>query len=53
MKYPANQMEFEEMFKTEQDCNDYLASLRWPNDFECPQWGAIPFCGTFYAAHFR
>ena len=43
MKYPANQMEFEEMFKTEQDCIDYLASLRWPNGFECPQCGSIRF----------
>ena len=43
MKYPANQMEFEEMFKTEQECIDYLASLRWPNGFECPQCGSIRF----------
>lgn len=43
MKYPANQMEFEEMFKTEQDCIDYLASLRWPDGFECPQCGSIRF----------
>jgi transposase-like protein len=43
MKYPANQMEFEEMFKTEQECIDYLASLRWPNGFECPQCVSIRF----------
>ena len=36
MKYPANQMEFENMFKTEQDCIDYLISIRWPHGFECP-----------------
>lgn len=36
MKYPANQMEFEDMFKTEQDCIDYLLSIRWPHGFECP-----------------
>lgn len=36
-------MEFEEMFKTEQDCIDYLVSLRWPNGFECPQCGSIRF----------
>lgn len=41
MKYPVDQMEFEEMFKTEQDCIDYLVSLRWPNGFECPQCGSI------------
>lgn len=43
MKYPVDQMEFEELFKTEQDCIDYLASLRWPNGFECPQCGSIRF----------
>jgi transposase-like protein len=43
MKYPANQMEFEEMFKTEQDCINYLVSLRWPNGFECPQCCSIRF----------
>ncbi len=31
------------MFKTEQDCIDYLVSLRWPNGFECPQCGSIKF----------
>ena len=36
MKYPVDQMEFEEMFKSEQACIDYLVSLRWPNGFECP-----------------
>ena len=29
-------MEFEELFKTEQDCIDYLRSVRWPHGFECP-----------------
>jgi transposase-like protein/DNA-directed RNA polymerase subunit RPC12/RpoP len=43
MNYPANQMEFEKMFKTEQDCINYLESLRWPNGFECPQCGSIRF----------
>lgn len=41
MKYPADQMEFEEMFKTEQDCINYLTLLRWPNGFECPRCGSI------------
>ena len=36
MKYPADQMEFEEMFKSEQDCIDYLVSLRWPNGLNVP-----------------
>ncbi len=41
MDYPANQMEFEKMFKTEQDCTDYLISIRWPHGFECPACGSI------------
>ena len=36
MKYPLNQIEFEKMFSTDQDCIDYLASIRWPIDFICP-----------------
>jgi transposase-like protein len=43
MKYPANQMEFEEMFKTEQDCINYLISLRWPNGFVCTQCGSMRY----------
>ena len=34
-------MEFEKMFKSEQDCIDYLMSIRWPNGFECPICGSI------------
>lgn len=41
MKYPAHQMEFEAMFKTEQDCIEYLTSIRWPRGFECPVCGSI------------
>lgn len=36
-------MEFDEMFNTEQDCIDYLAALRWPDGFECPQCGSLRF----------
>lgn len=43
MKYPANQMEFEEMFKTEQDCIDYLIAVRWPKGFECPECASIRY----------
>lgn len=45
MNYPGNQMEFEAMFKTEQDCINYLVSIRWPNDFECPVCGSIRYWG--------
>ena len=31
------------MFRTEQDCIDYLVSLKWPNGFQCPQCGSIRF----------
>lgn len=41
MKYPKNQIEFEEIFKTEQNCVDYLISVRWPHGFECPICGSI------------
>lgn len=43
MNYPANQMEFEKMFKIEQDCIDYLKSVRWPHGFECPTCGSIRY----------
>jgi len=36
-------MEFEEMFKTEQDCIDYLVSIRWPHGFECPVCASIRY----------
>jgi transposase-like protein len=41
MKYPSNEIEFEKMFKTEQDCIDYLAFVRWPNNFVCPVCASI------------
>lgn len=43
MKIPSNQMEFEEMFKTEQNCVDYLIAVRWPHGFECPVCGSVRF----------
>jgi len=30
-------MEFRDQFATEQACRDYLAALRWPRGFICPQ----------------
>ena len=35
--YPRNQLEFETRFATEEACRDYLAWLRWPDGFRCPQ----------------
>jgi len=43
MKYPMNQMEFEAMFRTEQDCIDYIASIRWAQGFICPTCGSIRY----------
>jgi len=36
-------MEFEGMFKTEQDCIDYITSIRWANGFTCPVCGSIRY----------
>ena len=43
MKYPMNQMEFEDMFRTEQDCIDYIVSIRWVQGFICPTCGSIRY----------
>ena len=36
-EYPGTVIEFRERFATEQACRDYLAVLRWPHGFVCPQ----------------
>ncbi|MCH7656956.1 MAG: IS1595 family transposase [Bacteroidetes bacterium] len=36
MTYPKNQIEFEKMFATEEDCIKYIIALRWPEGFACP-----------------
>jgi len=36
MIYPKNQIEFENMFATEEDCIKYIIALRWPEGFSCP-----------------
>jgi len=38
--YPGNFQEFEAWFATEVDCRNYLARLRWPSGFCCPQCGS-------------
>jgi transposase-like protein len=35
--YPRTFSDFEARFGTESVCLDYLAALRWPGGFECPQ----------------
>jgi len=37
MEYPANQLEFEKFFQTEEDCVGYLIKMRWAQGFECPK----------------
>ena len=37
--YPRNQLEFETRFASEEACREYLAQLRWPEGFRCPQCG--------------
>ena len=34
--YPRTLMEFESRFRTEEACLDYLARVRWPDGFVCP-----------------
>ncbi len=34
---PKTLLEFQEDFATEEQCEDYLASWRWPKGFECPK----------------
>jgi len=43
MNYPGNQIEFEEMFKTELDCINYLTKVRWPQGFICPICASIRY----------
>lgn len=35
--YPKTLLEFENRFKSEEACFDYLFKLRWPEGFECPR----------------
>lgn len=34
--YPHTIMDFEKDFSTEEDCEEYLYSIRWKNGFDCP-----------------
>lgn len=36
MNIPANAMEFHDRFQTQEQCLDFLAQLRWPKGFICP-----------------
>jgi transposase-like protein len=36
-EYPANLMGFDAVFHSEEACREYLAKIRWPDGFRCPQ----------------
>lgn len=38
--YPGSLAEFEERFASEAACLEYMARLRWPDGFVCPQCGS-------------
>jgi transposase-like protein len=35
--YPRTLMEFEQRFRSEEACREYLFQLRWPDGFRCPR----------------
>jgi len=37
--WPANLLEFEQRFATEDACRQYLFEIRWPGGFRCPECG--------------
>ena len=39
MGYPKNMSEFQDRFRTEEDCLAYLERIRWPDGFRCPACG--------------
>jgi transposase-like protein len=39
MQIARNALEFQQQFKSDEDCERYLAKLRWPNGFRCPNCG--------------
>jgi ribosomal protein L37AE/L43A len=36
-EYPKNDEQFDDFFATEQDCFEYLISIRWPDGPLCPK----------------
>ena len=35
--YPTNFEEFLERFQSEEDCQEYITKIRWPDGFTCPK----------------
>lgn len=40
-KYPKTLLQFEQQFRNEQVCREYLAQIRWPTGFVCPRCGNL------------
>lgn len=38
-EYPANLVEFNDWFNSDQACREYLEIIRWPDGFRCPRCG--------------
>ncbi len=38
-EYPANLVEFNDWFDSDQACREYLEIIRWPDGFQCPRCG--------------
>ena len=38
-EYPANLVEFNDWFNSDQACREYLEIIRWPDGFQCPKCG--------------
>jgi len=38
-EYPANLVEFNDWFNSDQACREYLEIIRWPDGFQCPRCG--------------
>ena len=47
LKYPKTIIDFQKMFRTEEECAQYLHQCRWPRGFGCPKCKAglhLSFC---------
>lgn len=42
-RYPANMMDFMEIFPTEEACLEYLALVRWPDGYACQHCGSTSY----------
>jgi len=38
-EYPMSMLDFEQWFRSEEACREYVARLRWPSGFRCPRCG--------------